>query len=88
MILPQPFHCAHEIILADGTKETYPLHEGRYPFIFGNSSNLRHQAQHVRECLLKGLYESPLVPLERTLIAAEIMESIRTQIGVVYEQDK
>ena len=40
MILPKPFHCAHEISLPDGTKAEFPLNEARYPFIFDNSAGL------------------------------------------------
>ncbi len=41
----------------------------------------------MRECLQKGLKESPLVPLDQTLLAAELMEDMRKQVGVHYQQD-
>lgn len=36
---------------------------------------------------LAGSIESPVVSHEKSLIIAEVLESIRKQIGVVYEQD-
>ncbi len=38
------------------------------------------EAEHVRECLEKGLKESPVVPLEESLLAAEVMEDMRKQV--------
>ena len=59
----------------------------RYPFNFLNSAGLGYEAQHVRECLLKGLKESPAVSHTETLTIAELMEEVRKQVGVVYDQD-
>ena len=38
--------------------------------------------------LFLGLLESPLITLDETLVIAEIMETIRKQVGVVYPQDE
>ena len=54
---------------------------------FPNSNNLAHEAQHVRECILAGKLESPLLSLDESLVIAEIMEDIRKQVGVVYNED-
>jgi len=54
---------------------------------FKNSSNLHHQAKHVRECLLSGLKESPIHPHKATLINATLAETCRKQVGVSYTQD-
>ena len=51
-------------------------------------NNPRYEAHHVRDCLLKGLKESPTVPHRDTLLMAEILEEVRTQVGVVYPWDK
>lgn len=59
----------------------------KHKFNFKNSENFAHEASHVRECLLAGMTESPLVSLDETLVMAEIMESIRKQVGVVYPMD-
>ena len=63
------------------------LPDTKLPFNFSNSAQLVYEAQHVRECLAAGLTESPKVTLDETLLVAEIMESIRKQVGVTYPQD-
>ena len=69
------------------TSERFPLRKGRYEFNLFNSSNLGYEAEHVRDCLVKGLRESPVVTHAHTAAAAEIAEEVRRQAGVVYEQD-
>ena len=59
----------------------------KHEYNFPNSNNLAHEAQHVRECILAGKLESPLLPLDETIIIAEIMEDVRKQAGVVYNED-
>lgn len=56
-------------------------------FNFGNSQGMMYEAAEVRRCLKEGLLESPLVSLDESLLMAEIMEDIRKQVGVVYDQD-
>ncbi len=60
----------------------------RHPFCYPNSVGLRFEAAHVRECLQKGLKESPVVPWKETILLAEIMEDVRKQVGVIYPQDR
>ncbi|MDR0885475.1 MAG: Gfo/Idh/MocA family oxidoreductase [Clostridiales Family XIII bacterium] len=48
----------------------------------------QHEVQHVQDCISKGLKESPLMPLDSTLIVAEISDAIRKQIGVIYPFEK
>jgi len=82
-----PFWTATEIETPDG-KKSFALPTGeKVPYNFKNSANMAFESQHVRECLLKGLTESPLVSLDETLLMAEIMEDIRVQAGVSYPQD-
>ena len=74
--------------LKNGEMVEFPLPEtSRHPFNFLNSAGLGYEAQHVRECLLKGLKESPAVSHTETLTIAELMEEVRKQVGVVYDQD-
>ena len=42
------------------------------------------EADHVRNCLKNGLKESPLLPLNETLLIATIQDEIMKQIGVTY----
>jgi len=92
----EPFWCTSEIEVCknisrtdkSSEKFTWQLPQGaKLEYNFPNSNNLAHEAQHVRECILAGKLESPLLPLDETLAIAEIMEDIRTQAGVVYNED-
>jgi dihydrodiol dehydrogenase / D-xylose 1-dehydrogenase (NADP) len=72
-----------------GGKQSWVLPTGNiHPFNYGNGGNMSYEAQHVRDCLLAGKLESPLISLDETLIIAQIMQDIRTQAGVVYPQDE
>lgn len=87
MSLKFPFWCADKIQLPDGQVLEFPLPHGRYDFNFFNSAGLGFEAEHVRQCLQNGLIQSPAVSHEDSISIAELMESIRTQVGVEYDQD-
>ncbi len=87
MTLKSPFWCANKLQLKNGDISEFALPEGKHVFNFPNSAGLGYEAQHVRECLEKGLTESPLLPHSETLMIAELMETIRKQVGVKYDQD-
>jgi len=52
------------------------------------SQGLNLQADHVIDCLEKGLTESPVMPLDETLLVMEIMDELRAEWGVVYPSEK
>ena len=85
--LPFPFWCASKIETPEGTFEFEPP-KGKMGFNYLNSGFLVHEADHVRECVAKGLTESPILSLNDSLLLAEIMESSRKQVGVEYPEDK
>ena len=62
----------------------YPLPSGVLPVNFQNSEGLGYEAEHVRECLQAGKKQSDVMPLEHTLIVAEVMEAVMKQLGTVY----
>ncbi|CAG7826362.1 unnamed protein product [Allacma fusca] len=84
--LPFPMWCPTKLELPTETLE-FPLPVTANFMNFGNSQGLSYQCHEVRRCLLNGLTESPIVSHDETLRIAEIMESIRKQVGVVYPQD-
>lgn len=86
MTIPDPFWCSTRIDTPEGTFD-FPLPEAKLPFIYTNSAGLRYEAQHARECIRKGLTESPIISLDETLLLAELMEDVRKQVGVDYPQD-
>jgi len=82
------FWTSLDLIHADGSVEKFSLPAGsKHPFNFVNSANFAHEAEHVRQCLMKGATESNLLSLDETLTIARIMEQTRKQIGVTYPQD-
>jgi len=86
--LEAPFWCSTALVTPNGRLE-FPLPQvpGDHKFNFGNSVGLSFQCNEVRRCIKAGLLESPVVSHQETLLLAEIMESVRKQIGVVYPQD-
>jgi len=87
--LQAPFWCSTTLETPNGKFE-FPLPKPNpesLKFNFGNSVGLSFQCNEVRRCIKAGLIESPAVSHQETLLFAEIMESVRKQIGVVYPQD-
>jgi len=84
--LKAPFWCSTAIETPSGLME-FQLPDVGKEFIFGNSCGLAYQCHEVRRCIQNGLTESPVVSHKESLLIAEILESIRKQIGVVYPQD-
>ncbi|XP_054627215.1 trans-1,2-dihydrobenzene-1,2-diol dehydrogenase-like [Dunckerocampus dactyliophorus] len=81
-----PMHCPTRLVV-NGKVTDYPLPEPVLPLNFTNSTGLRYEADEVRQCLLKGLKESPRMPLADSILLTEIMDEIRKQVGVVFSQD-
>ncbi|KAL0129798.1 hypothetical protein PUN28_001803 [Cardiocondyla obscurior] len=52
-----------------------------------NSAGLSYEAVEARNCILKGLTESPKVSHETSLLLAKLEDELRKQLGVVYPQD-
>ena len=85
--LAHPFWCGEKLTTSKDGEMVFPLKAAKLPNKCTNATGLRYEAQHVRDCLLQGLKESPLVTHAESLLVMEIMDDIRKQIGVVYEQD-
>ncbi|KAM7014702.1 dihydrodiol dehydrogenase, tandem duplicate 1 [Tautogolabrus adspersus] len=81
-----PMHCPTKLVV-NGKETEYPLPEPCLPLNFTNSTGLRYEAEEVRQCLLKGLKESPRMPLPESVLLTEIMDEIRKQVGVAFSQD-
>ncbi|KAL7302974.1 hypothetical protein TKK_0004201 [Trichogramma kaykai] len=82
------FWAPTEIVLPGGVRRRVSLPETELPLFHINSAGLHYEAMEVRECLKKGLKESPKVTHAHSLLIAEIEDELRRQIGVVYDQDK
>ncbi|KAK6294614.1 hypothetical protein J4Q44_G00354440 [Coregonus suidteri] len=81
-----PMHCPTTLEV-NGKTTQYPLPEPSLPLNFTNSTGLRYEAEEVRQCLLKGLKESPRMPLSESALLTEIMDECMKQVGVVFNQD-
>ncbi|XP_075394151.1 trans-1,2-dihydrobenzene-1,2-diol dehydrogenase [Tenrec ecaudatus] len=86
-LIPEPCWCPTELVVK-GACQVFPLPTTPEKFNFTNGAGMTYEAQHVRECLRKGLKESPVIPLEESELLAEILEEIRRAIGITYPQDK
>ena len=85
--VPKPMWTPLSLVTPTGTMEFELPGPSSHQYNFANSANMAHESEHVRECLLAGLKESPLVSLEETVTMARIMETVRRQVGVTYHQD-
>ena len=52
-----------------------------------SGDGLRFEIDEVHRCVAAGLTESPTMPLPETIELAEVLDAIRSQIGVVYPED-
>ena len=75
--VPRPFHCTSGISLHDTKRDE----EYSVPF---KINGYEYQVEEVMRCLKGGLKESPVMPLEETLGTMRLMDSLRSQWGVVY----
>ena len=85
--LPHPFWCATKLessIGEDTTSKEFPLPEPYLPTNYLNSTGMRYEAEEVHACIKAGKKESSIMPLEQTLIVAEISEEVMKQLGVIY----
>ncbi|KAK5600983.1 hypothetical protein CRENBAI_005833 [Crenichthys baileyi] len=81
-----PMWCPTSLVV-NGKETQYPVPEPYLPLNFTNSTGMRYEAEEVRQCLLKGLKESSVMPHADSLLLAELEDGIRRQVGVVYSQD-
>ena len=79
--------CTTKITTPEGDFE-FEVPKAKRDFNYDNSAYLACQATHVRECLAIGLLESPVMPTDETIVLAEILETIRKQVGNYLPQDR
>ena len=92
--LPHPFWCPTKLESPEGVyqktsiSKEFPLPEPYLPGNYPNCTGLRYEAQEVYTCLKEGKKESNIMPLEQSLIVAEIADEVLRQLGVVYSKQK
>jgi predicted dehydrogenase len=85
---PSPFHHPPHVTWTpyDGTTPLAPQRiEAPEPLIGEGYGN---EAAEVMRCLRAGEKESPLVPLEQTLLLMRQMDAVRAQLGIVYPGER
>lgn len=90
--LKDPFHCPTAVVVSDKSGNTteefkFELPPAAQPFNFKNSCGLRYEAAEVHRCIKEGLYESPKMTHEESIIISKLEDMIRAQIGVKYPTD-
>ncbi|XP_049756663.1 trans-1,2-dihydrobenzene-1,2-diol dehydrogenase [Elephas maximus indicus] len=83
----KPCWCPTELVV-NGEHKEFPLPPIPNKCNFTNGAGMTYEAKHVRECLRKGLKESPVIPLAESELLADILEEVRKVIGVTFPQDK
>mmetsp|Transcript_9023 Transcript_9023/g.37206 ORF Transcript_9023/g.37206 Transcript_9023/m.37206 type:complete len:345 (+) Transcript_9023:57-1091(+) len=88
-----PFWTPTDFTITRGGKEerrSFPYAETKagHRFNFVNSVGLQYEARHVQECFAKGLKESHVMPLARSLQVMDLLDDLRARLGVCYDCDK
>ncbi|XP_012533545.1 trans-1,2-dihydrobenzene-1,2-diol dehydrogenase-like [Monomorium pharaonis] len=83
--VPQ-FWCPPKVELPNNTV-TMPLPKLKHEVNFINSAGLSYEAAEARDCILKGLIESPKVTHETSLLLAKLEDELRRQLNVKYVED-
>ncbi len=88
--LPHPFWCSTHLETPKGVydkptvSKEYPLPEPSMPSNYPNCTGMRYEAEEVYDCLMKGQLESRVMPLDQTIVVAEIAQEVLKQIGVCH----
>nr|XP_056720001.1 trans-1,2-dihydrobenzene-1,2-diol dehydrogenase [Euleptes europaea] len=75
-------------LVVNGKNEEFPLPPPSQQLNFPNSAGLCYEAEHVRQCLLQGLKESPVMSHADSELVHSILDEVRRQLGVSYPQDQ
>lgn len=87
IVIPDLFWCPTRVVLPDNSVKYFelPAVEDGKQFVFSNSQGLAYEAQGVRDCLLKGLKESPYISHEDSETIHYIMQEILDQFEIKYK---
>ncbi len=80
----------HRFYSPDAVIEYYPGHPDTkqiIPVERGDGHGYQYEAQHVCNCLRDGVTESPVMTFEDTLTQMLVLDEIRRQAGIKYEED-
>ncbi|XP_066919680.1 trans-1,2-dihydrobenzene-1,2-diol dehydrogenase-like [Clytia hemisphaerica] len=83
----KPFWCPESYVQDTGSgpqEIRYDLPKTEKEMNFTNSVGLRYEAEHVRQCLNKGLKQSPIMPFDTSRRIMGYLDDVRKQIGSTY----
>ncbi|KAI6184910.1 Trans-1,2-dihydrobenzene-1,2-diol dehydrogenase-like protein [Aphelenchoides bicaudatus] len=92
--LPYFFWCPERFIKTTGALPDAKQEEFNSPlkdkdgYNLNNCAGLHYEADHVFEQINEGRTESPIMPLKNTMQILEVIDNLRDQIGVKYDQEK
>jgi dihydrodiol dehydrogenase / D-xylose 1-dehydrogenase (NADP) len=92
--LPHPFWCStrletpESVYAGENLCKDFPLPEPHLPGNYPNPTGLRYEAEEVYSCVKGGRTESDVMPLDQTLVVAEVAEEVMRQLNVVYYRQK
>jgi predicted dehydrogenase len=81
----------HRFYSPSSTIEFYPTTPDSrevFPCEKASGFGYEYEAQHVTDCLLKGLTESPVLKFSDTLSMMETLDRVRAQAGIIYPADQ
>ena len=81
--VPKRFYCPTILETSKGSME-FPLPRPYIENSYRNIEGFSYEAEEVRLCLKEGRKESRIMPLEETLMVAEIMDEVLRQIKCVH----
>ncbi|KAM4825382.1 trans-1,2-dihydrobenzene-1,2-diol dehydrogenase [Thomomys bottae] len=80
--------CPTELVV-NGERQEFPLPQvSKKAYNFPDGEGMTYEAKHVRECLRKGLKESPVITLAESELLADILEEVGKVIRTPSPQDK
>ncbi|XP_069462243.1 trans-1,2-dihydrobenzene-1,2-diol dehydrogenase-like [Ambystoma mexicanum] len=87
ILVPDFIWCPTSVITNEKEKK-FPLPPTSKTMNYHHSTGMSYEAEHTRQCLLKGLKESPVMSLADSELLANIMTEVRRQVGAILPQDK
>jgi dihydrodiol dehydrogenase / D-xylose 1-dehydrogenase (NADP) len=82
--LPAPFWCPTDVVVKDQV-HSFPLPQVQFKMMYTNMEGLVYEAQEVHRCIKNGLTESPFMTHEESITIARIMEAVKQEIGLTYD---
>lgn len=81
------FWCPTSLTDIDGTIKQWPLLEASQKFNYPNSCGLSYQAEAIRQALMKGKIEVPLMDHSQSMQLSGLEDKIRKILGIQYPAD-